>query len=465
MNKKKVLLILLTGIIGCLNAQQNNLNFNLAMSAGYNGPGKVPFWLRSSQFGSVPPEGASIGLISTIQKDYDQAKAHVADWGFVVEGRFNLGKPSDFILTEGYGKFRMGKFELLAGRSRDIMGLCDTSLTSGAYAVSGNALGIPKIQISIPEFYVLPIFGELFSFKGNYVHGWMGLMKKNADTIAFSETYLHQKSLYVRFGKPDWKLKLFGGLNHQVVWGDEDRFMGEDYALTLSRTYVYVITAKPYNNNNIQDTRIGNHLGSVDLGLEFDFRNIRLMIYRQTFYDAEALRHMANILDGLNGISLVNKNNAGRAFQLKRILFEFLHTKNQGGEVWSKWTPSPYENYFNNSYYRQGWSYNGSGIGTPFINPVNVVKDGFPSAPGNFFINNRVIAIHVGIAGMLNDWHFISKLSYSRNYGTYRTALTGKPSPDVVFPSPYGVFPVTGQFSGYLETFRTLRNGINIGFL
>lgn len=182
-------------------------------------------------------------------------------------------------------------------------------------------------------------------------------------------------------------------------------------------------------------------------------------------YDAEALRYLANILDGLNGVSLENKRITGKAFQLKRILFEFLHTKNQGGEIWSKWTPSPYENYFNNSYYRKGWSYDSSGIGTPFINPVNAVKEGFPSAPGNFFINNRVIAAHFGMEGTINNWHFVSKFSYSRNYGTYGTALTGKPSPYITFPSPYGVFPVTGQFSGYPEKSRILRNGLCIGFL
>ncbi len=101
-------------------------------------------------------------------------KQRIFDWGVSIEGRGNIGDRSNFTIIEGYAKVRISIFEIRAGRSKEIMGLCDTSLSSGALAVSGNALGIPKVQISIPEFYSLPIFGKLFAFKGNYAHGWIG---------------------------------------------------------------------------------------------------------------------------------------------------------------------------------------------------------------------------------------------------------------------------------------------------
>ena len=107
------------------------------------------------------------------------AKTRILDWGASVEGRANIGDKSNFTLIEGYGKVRISIFEIRAGRSKEIMGLCDTSLTSGAWAVSGNALGIPKVQISIPEFYSLPLFGKLFAFKGNFAHGWIGETSMN----------------------------------------------------------------------------------------------------------------------------------------------------------------------------------------------------------------------------------------------------------------------------------------------
>jgi hypothetical protein len=467
MSLKKITSFLLIFFPLCLSspARQGNFHFYLQALGGYVSAENVPFWMRSNQYGSIPPPGASLGLTGAVKRDYDRTKPHLADWGIAVEGRLNVGNPTELIILEGYGKARLGIFEFKGGRVKDITGLCDTLLSSGSFSVSGNNLGIPKVEISIPEFYTIPVFGGLFAFKGNYVHGWIGNWHLQDTIVPNSPTYLHQKSLYMRFGKPGWKLKLIGGLNHQVVWGNEEAIMGDDYKLYGLETYLYVFTAKPYNNGEIQNTRIGDHLGSIDLGLEYVFKKIHMLIYRQSFYEAEALLYLANIADGLNGVSLFNKQNKGNAIHWKRMLFEFLYTKNQGGETWSPSTTSPFEGYYNNGYYLAGWSYKGTGLGTPFINPRGSVREGFPSAPFEYFINNRVLAFHVGMEGAVNKLNFITRLSFSRNYGTYHTSATGKQYPGAVYPSPFGVFPETDQFSGFLETSRELTNGLRVGLI
>ena len=96
-----------------------------------------------------------------------------------------MGNHTSFILVEGYGKIKLSIFEFRAGRTKEVMGLCDTSLSSGCWSISGNALGIPKVQVSIPEFYFIPWFGQLFAFKGNYAHGWLGnvpMRRQDGDT-------------------------------------------------------------------------------------------------------------------------------------------------------------------------------------------------------------------------------------------------------------------------------------------
>ena len=127
-----------------LNAQTNRFSYSLGSSAGYITPGQVPFWLRSNQFGSVPIDNASLSLFGAIHKDYNKSRTRIFDWGASVVGRANLGDKSNLTLIEGYAKVRISIFEIRAGRSKEIMGLCDTSLTSGDWAVSGNALGIPR---------------------------------------------------------------------------------------------------------------------------------------------------------------------------------------------------------------------------------------------------------------------------------------------------------------------------------
>ena len=121
--------------------------------------------------------------------------------------------------------------------------------------------------------------------------------------------------------------------------------------------------------------RMGNSLGSIDLGFEYEFKNVRLLAYRQNLYDAGALYYLANIRDGLNGLSLVNKNYINKGFQWKKILVEVLYTKNQAGESWSHLTKSSGdEDYYNHYQYIQGWSYNGIGIGNPFISCTGLYK-------------------------------------------------------------------------------------------
>ena len=79
---------------------------------------------------------------------------------------------------------------------------------------------------------------------------------------------------------------------------------------------MYVIRGGNYIDGN---TRLGDHLGSIDLGFEYDFKNVRLLAYRQNIYEAGALYYMANISDGLNGLSLTHTNYSHKGLQWKKI--------------------------------------------------------------------------------------------------------------------------------------------------
>ena len=188
--------------------QERNFFYEFETLGSIISPGNVPFWLRSNQYGSIPIDNISLSLIGSLHKNYDRTEIRLVDWGASVEGRVNVGNKSNFSLIEGYGKIRISIFEIKAGRSKEIVGLCDSSLCSGSFALSGNALGIPKVQVSIPEFYSLPILGKMLAFKGNFAHGWIGEVSQYQylySRIIQLETYFHQKSLYGRFGKHLWK--------------------------------------------------------------------------------------------------------------------------------------------------------------------------------------------------------------------------------------------------------------------
>lgn len=466
MKKIYLLLILLQTLNFLVVAQENDTHFKVESIAGFVSSDYVPFWLRSNQFGSIPLDNASLGFIGSARKDYSNNNKKLFDWGAAIEGRANIGTNSEFKLIEGYGKFRVSIFEFKAGRSKDVTGLCDTSLSSGAFAVSGNSLGIPKVEISIPEFYSIPVFGELFAFKGNFAHGWIGDIP--VDNLFGSKdslkTYLHQKSLYGRFGKPAWKWKLYGGFNHQAQWGSEPEYYGQYYTLSDLECYWYVVSGKPYGSASIPSSKIGNHLGSIDLGAEYNFPGVRLFAYHQFFYDVGALYHLANLRDGLSGLSFTNTGTtAYRDFRWNKILFEFFYSKNQAGEYWSPVTPSGDENYYNNDTYLQGWSYKGLGVGNPLIGTRYGIREQLPDDPGDYFVNNRVLAFHLGFEGSVKKWDFRLKTSFSYNYGTYGTSVEGHSLGTIHYPTLYGIFPETRQLSSGIEVNREFRKQLKFG--
>src|SRR5690606_38926974 len=98
----------------------------------------------------------------------------------------------------------------------------------------------------------------------------------------------------------------------------------------------------------------------------YDWDQIQLMAYRHNFYDVGAISKLANIADGLNGVSVTNKkyNTADKNWDWDKLLFEFFYSKDQAGYPWSTRTASGDEDYYNNYYYTEGWSYKKQCIGS-----------------------------------------------------------------------------------------------------
>src|SRR5690606_35109328 len=340
---------------------------------GYTSNDAVPLWMRANQYGSVPAAGISNSWIGSVNKSYkkphDPNDFSTFDWGLDIQTRINIAEKTSAQLIEGAIKAKWWIFEGRAGRSKDIMGLNgDTTLSSGNFSVSGNALGIPKLEIRIPDYYRLPFWGGLISLKGNFAHGWVRSQFNDHSLFWIPSedyhvnTFYHQKSLYGRIGREKAKLNLYGGINHQAYWGNEKDMYGDVFTLSALESFMYVFLGKPYSSEQIGSSKLGNQLGSIDLGASLTLKNIRLMGYRQNFYDIGAISKLANIRDGLNGLVIENLNyrkEGVSSLDWKKFLIEFFYSKDQAGYPWSKRTASGDEDYYNNSYYRNGWTYKG----------------------------------------------------------------------------------------------------------
>jgi len=417
-----------------------------ATAGGFFSSGPTPFWLRSNQYGVVPiqnPAGSfSVGLRSDYRTTDSTDHRPKVDWGYGVDVVANAGQANQLLLPEAYVKGRLGAFEIYAGRRREIVGLVDTLLTSGAYIWSGNALPIPKIQIGLTQFTSVPFTKGIVSFMGAIAHGWF----ENSDRLV-KGSYLHQKYLYGRFGKPTWPFRIYAGFNHQVIWaGYSDYLIGSSAAvegrLPSSLKYLPAVFLGSRNTQangidvtSFEDNRVGNHLGSIDFAADINLGQWNAMLYRQFFYDDGSLFYLLNVKDGLNGIRLKNRKPATGKFFLRQVTFEYMFSGSQGGDVFVLEDPERRgrDDYFNHSQFLDGWTYYKRTIGTPFFTTDTEVSNALPARGGAGIANNRISLFHFGLSALVaNRIDLMTRLSYSINAGTYAT--------------PYALLP--RQFSG-----------------
>ncbi len=450
---------ILTTLSASAQVEASTVGGSLEVQGILASPQNTPFWMRANQFGSVPLPGSSGAVIGAVHINYDSPRTSLMDWGGSLEVRADLGGKARATIIEGYGKLRVGIFEGRIGRIKEVTGLMDTALSSGSFVISGNALGIPKLEIAIPDYYQLHWFNDLFAFKGSFSAGLVGeLPVQYGHRTKSTHTWFQQSQLYVRLGRPDWSLKLIGGINHSVMWGNEQKVFGPSFDLPGWKSFLYAGIGKTWNSS-----KIGNHIGSIDMGLEYDFEEVRLFAYRQNFYDEGALYRLANIKDGLMGLSITNKEDDGELFHWSKFLVEFFCSKNQAGYPNSTYTNSGDENYYNNYEYAEGWSYKGLGLGNPFISTRTSTRSGLPNDTTDFFNNNRVVAFHFGAMGAVSNWYFTVKLSYSMNYGTFGTDPYGHTTGRQRVLPRFGIWQEVSQLSSFLEVKKSLGNGYTIG--
>lgn len=415
----------------------------------------VPFWMRANQYGSIPLDGLSGSIVASAKRIYaDTAKKKLVDWGFGIDARLNAGNGSNVQLIESYVKGRLSIFQLKVGRFKNIIGITDPDLSVGAFSISGNALSIPQIQLSIPEYWSIPGTKNLFSIKGSFSYGWFGSTQLYAGPYVNAK--YHQSSIYAKIGKPDWKVQFSGGINHQAMWGGENLLMS-DYNLSRFKTFLYVVAGKVYNKS---ESKIGNQLGSIDQNVEVNLDRIRINAYHQFFYDVGALYYLANIKDGLFGLSFENKNPKSD-IGWSKFLIEYFNSKSQAGELDAKYTPSGDENYYNNYIYYLGWSYKGENLGNPLLTNRKYAREDLVGR--TYFVNTRVTALNIGALFNIYQWNIKSKITYSRNFGTYDSSPIGASLGGVHDPGPPPYWQTVSQFSGYLEASRPIKNNYYIG--
>ena len=418
--------------------QRASLEGEVALGTVFSSNTVSPFWLRTNQYGIIPEKAPSGILQLALQKGYqspDSVHHRKFDWGFRVNPVVTVDRQNSLkvLLPEVNLSVRFKAFEVYAGRRRQVTGLGDTTLTSGFYAVSGNALPLPKLQIATVGYASLPFTNNLLAINAGFAHGWYKM-------ATLQGVRLHQKYVYVRLGKPTSRVRGYVGLNHQVQWAGHAEYLKQrpdiadanGYFPSSWKFYKYVVFsytpkdwAKVAGYTSFDSYRVGNSLGSIDFGFELALPSGRWLAYHQHAYDDVSGIVFKNVPDGLWGLSYHPSVDQRSAFRINRLTAEFLTTTNQSGSTF--YVPgSSYQggdNYYNHGQYTEGWSYFGRTIGTPFIAPGSDFPPSLGLSTGPFFPNNRVTMGYLAAQAIYRKITVQLRASYSKNAGTFSHPL------------------------------------------
>ena len=408
---------------------QKTHTVQVEMGAIAGSSNQVPFWHQTNQFGAAPSAlPALTGRVRVfsdpIPPKSSTGKRRLLDWNYGLDVVGNAASRSNVALIEGYLGVRLGAFRIEAGRKRETIGLIDTLLTTGAVSYSGNALPIPKVQLSTNGFVEIPFTKQLFAFQSTFAHGWFGPQRVSPNYFRtppdgvldyyghYVETYFHQKTFYGRFGKPTWKVNLYGGFNDLAFWGNEAVIWNPGFQLSTAESFRRVVMGV-----NWSGSKVGNHFGTIDLAASIKGKAWDVFVYRQSIFDTGSLLNALNI-DALNGIRLRNKKTPGNTnWYFKNVLLEFLYTNDQRDPL----VGGGRNDYFNHYIYLDGWSYRGRGLGTPLAVIDRDLKGfvGNSINQGGYIANNRIVSLHVGLDGTYKrETRFMAKFSLSHNKGT-----------------------------------------------
>ena len=460
----------------------NDFILSLMLMGALSTGESLPFWMTSNQYGLMPEHNGALALVQA-RTQYDTSRDLQWRWGASFAAQYDSGPvapkgTADFglMVDELYGSIKWKVFSLDLGMKHDELDflgadsrLGSLSTTGGHIIASGNARTLPGYWINLDPV-PLPLtkkhvwfyanYGDFLTYDNRYVKGTLVHRTK----FAFRFDFLQRFSFHL-------------GLDHYCLWGGDNPDVGE-MPITLGN-YFRVVTGSHASSDGTKSDQlnvIGDQGGGEFLRLDYRGDGWKATLLHDIPYADGSGMGFDNFPDGVNTLwfGFDDKNR-----WVTDVVYEFAYTRNQSGWYHDRPTteeerkhldPSdPYhywhhirgggDDYFNNSYYKSGWTHFDRPIGYPLFVPRGT-HDGTwtshrsaddRSTYNRGIENNRLRAHHVAVSGMLfKQFPYKLMLTYSQNYGLYYAPYLGE-SPWEKYPGTVEEFPlhqVSGAFTG-----------------
>ncbi len=463
----RVKFIFLLFICFSFGAKASSLGDSLSVSAEWVGVAATkslqPLWQYANKWGVFSPfeKSESVALVTGHYRFVSHRHFSLsAGVGAVVK---NLG--DDSFLHQGYVSGRIMKVDFEAGMRSFSPVSVDDRLTTGNFLMSSNARPVPRVGAGFFDYVTLPYTGGYISVKGAMYMGWP-LNDDNPKSTR--DVWLHEKFAYVRWERNGFKP--YAGLIHSAMFGGiapDGSKIAKDFWATFRAAGSSKLGGGEETN------AAGAHMGLWDFGLDYSDEGRIMKFYcMKPFADASGMRLInGRNLDHVLGFYYKSKTKR----PISAFSFEWVKTDYQCGsgladpldpeenrgiwpgeitesnfrewmarrfpevntEGWERKTVYKYlkhlwnfgqpfggrDTYMNNGMYYQGWAHKGLSTGTPLMHTAEMAAIYAPQWKSNndmAFVNNRVVALHLGSKGYVNN-HLLWRVKYtcSWNRGSY----------------------------------------------
>nr|WP_255695632.1 capsule assembly Wzi family protein [Rhodohalobacter sp. 614A] len=381
--------------------------FSIETTGIISSESNTPFWFDSNRNGIYSREGSQFLTRLQYHNLFDEWEDIDILYGASLIAR--PGDQSTVSLNQGYVKIQGYGLELAGGRFVDPSPLYDHPLGMGSLGISTNATPIPKLKFGLIDWTPIPFTNNFIHIQGFISHGWLGSERYVNDVL------LHEKAGYVKFGG-DHVLNIYGGLAHYVLWGGNSPDPSVGDIPSGFSDFIDIFFAQSGDEatpGQDQAYVLGNQLGTWAFGSLIELPETNINIYLQAPIETKYDLKFKNMNDILTGISVDFDEDFN--FPIDNFVYEYLYTKNQGGERRLNPDADPSvdlyrgnQNYYNHGIYKTGWAYQFRMIGNPLFK-LNEENLGI--------LNNRIVAHHIGVESDFEAFDLFGKVTYSRNYG------------------------------------------------
>jgi hypothetical protein len=381
----------------------------------FNLDGPVPFWFCANNSGrynrEVISEQSWINMV-TAKNELTPELFIGAGIEIVSRGTFNESFFNQLYLKLTYKKFlfRIGKETYTLAQYNDELGI-------GSMVQSKNSRAVPRLGAGFYDYSPVPFTGGNILFKGAIQ---FGRLNDNRGEKGTKKPWLHEKFFYLKTSHTYFNFWI--GLNHSVLMGGTYPD-GRKIPVDLLSAFLGMKSEKICQSFPEENYKSGGaHLGLFDCGGGWYLKDWHVDLYyqkpftnRKGFGEAILLKH-----DKIVGINTVNSSKR----LINQLLLEYIKTDHQGGfsETGLK-QDNKTESYSNPSMYYRGNSYHGRSMGLPLFltrDDVCYNDETGPLHNDRFFVNNRVVAWHLGLSGWVSKkCRYRILETYSINYGTY----------------------------------------------